>query len=57
MDRPCLENATRLHPTVAMRWTPPGRRKRGRSRETWCQTTERDEQSGVDIWGQIQRLS
>ena len=44
-------------PRVAMRWTPPGRRKRGRPRETWRRTTEREMNSQGWTWGQIQRLS
>lgn len=29
-------------PRVALRWTPDGRRKRGRPKETWRRTVERE---------------
>ena len=38
-------------PRVALRWTPDGHRKRGRPKETWRRTVERerDEGTGVDL--------
>ena len=36
---------------IALRWTPPGRRNRGRPKETWRRTVERERQAiGLTSW-------
>ena len=38
-------------PRVALTWTPDGRRKRGRPRETWRRTVEREREAmGLTSW-------
>ena len=42
-------------PRVALRWTPDGRRKRGRPRETWRKTIEREMKERGWTWGHLER--
>ena len=42
-------------PRIAMRWTPDGRRKRGRPRETWRRSCEKEMKRSGMTWGQIQK--
>ena len=39
---------------VALRWTPPGKRKRGRPKTTWCRTVMDELKEGELTWGQAQ---
>ena len=39
---------------VAMRWTPPGKRKRGRPKETWRRPVEKKMKETGWTWGQVQ---
>ena len=51
----------RMHPDaiprVALRWTPTGKRKRGRPRETWRRSTDKEMKEKQWTWGQIQLWS
>jgi len=48
------ENAQRQHPKVALRWTPPGKRKRGRPKMTWRETVMvKLKEKGLS-WGEAQ---
>ena len=39
------------HPRIALTWVPEGKRKRGRPRETWRRTVERElEKEGLRTW-------
>jgi len=42
----CIGHALRMdantHPRIALSWTPEGKRKRGRSNETWRRTIEKE---------------
>ncbi|KAH3838129.1 hypothetical protein DPMN_111535 [Dreissena polymorpha] len=42
MAKPRLQNATGLAEMVALRWFPQGKRNRGRPKETWRKTVERE---------------
>ena len=42
---------------VALRWTPDGRRKRGRPKETWRRTVEREMKEKGWTWGRLERVS
>ena len=42
-------------PRVALRWTPDGRRKRGRPKETWRRTVERELRDNNWTWGHLER--
>ena len=42
---------------VALRWTPDGRRKRGRPKETWRRTVEREMKEKGWTWGRLGRVS
>ena len=44
-------------PRVAMRWTPDGKRKRGRSKETWRRSVEREMKEKVWSWGEVVKLA
>ena len=41
-------------PRVAMRWTPPGKRKRGRPKQTWRRSVEKEMKELGWTWGQVQ---
>ena len=40
-------------PRVALRWSPPGKRTRGRPKETWRRSVEREIKDQGWNWGQI----
>ncbi|KAH3885404.1 hypothetical protein DPMN_009397 [Dreissena polymorpha] len=40
-------------PKAAMRWTPIGRRKRGRPKETWRRSVEKEMRKENWSWGQM----
>ena len=42
-------------PRVALRWTPDGRRKRGRLKETWRRTVEKEMKENSWTWGHLER--
>ena len=42
-------------PRVALRWTPDGRRKRGRPKETWRRTVEKEMKENSWTWGHLER--
>ena len=44
------------NPRVAMCWTPDGKRKRGRPRETWRRSVEREIKEKGWSWGQVVNL-
>ena len=44
-------------PRVAMRWTPAGNRRRGRPKETWRRSVERDMKALGWSWGQVAKLA
>ena len=49
-------NSERI-PKVALRWTPPGKRKRGRPKTTWRRSVEEELRSMGLSWGQAQVLA
>ncbi|XP_061188795.1 uncharacterized protein LOC133196968 [Saccostrea echinata] len=44
-------------PRVALRWTPPGKRNRGRPRETWRRSVEKEMKEQGWTWGKVQQMS
>ena len=42
-------------PRVALRWTPDGGRKRGRPKETWRRTVEKEMNENSWTWGHLER--
>ena len=44
-------------PRVALRWTPDGRRKRGRPKETWRRTVDKEMKRKGWTWGFLERCS
>jgi hypothetical protein len=56
-----IGHVCRMHPDsiprVAMRWTPQGKRKRGRPKETWRRSVEKEMKDLGWSWGQIQHWS
>ena len=42
-------------PRVAMHWPPPGKRARGRPRETWRQTVEKEMRVYGVSWGELRK--
>ena len=44
-------------PKVALRWTPPGRRKPGRPKTTWRRTIEAELKQGGFTWGEAQKIA
>ena len=44
-------------PRVALRWTPDGHRKRGRPKETWRRTVEREMREQGWTWGYLKRCA
>lgn len=44
-------------PRVVLRWTPPGKRKVGRPKETWRRSVEKEMKERTWTWGQIQNWS
>ena len=41
-------------PRVALRWTPDGHRKRGRPKETWRRTVEKERKENSWTWGHLE---
>ncbi|XP_062611961.1 uncharacterized protein LOC134273759 [Saccostrea cucullata] len=54
-----IGHVRRMHPTsiprVALKWTPPGKRKRERPKETWRRSVEKEMGKNRWTWGQIQK--
>ena len=44
-------------PKIAMRWTPPGKRSRGRPKETWRRSVEKEMKEIGWTWGQINQMA
>ena len=44
-------------PKIALRWTPPGKRKRGRPKTTWRRTVMDELKEGNITWGQAQHVA
>ncbi|XP_062572479.1 uncharacterized protein LOC134234432 [Saccostrea cucullata] len=44
-------------PRVALRWTPPGKRNRGRPKETWRRSVEKEMNDQVWTWGTVQTMA
>jgi hypothetical protein len=44
-------------PKVALRWTPPGKRKRGRPKTTWRRTVMAELKERDLTWGQAQHVA
>ena len=42
-------------PRIALKWTPDGKRPKGRPRETWRRTIEREMKENGWTWGQLQK--
>ena len=42
-------------PRVALRWTPEGKRRRGRPKETWRRTVEREMKENNLTWDSINK--
>ncbi|XP_048753924.1 uncharacterized protein LOC125665316 [Ostrea edulis] len=42
-------------PRVALKWSPTGKRKRGRPRETWRRSVEKEMKDNNWSWGQVQK--
>ena len=42
---------------VALKWTPPGKRNRGRPRETWRRSTEKEMKDQGWTWGMLQQMA
>ena len=41
------------HPRAALRWTPPGERKRGRPLGTWRRTIEEEMKAAGKTWNEV----
>ena len=56
-----IGHANRMPPTsiprVAIRWTPTGNRRRGRPKETWRRSVEREMKALGWSWGQVAKLA
>ena len=52
-----LRQQTTALTRIALRWTPDGQRKRGRPKETWRRTVEREMKEKGWIWGRLERVS
>ena len=44
-------------PKIAMRWTPAGKRNRGRPKETWRRSVEKEMKERGWTWGRIQNMA
>ena len=42
---------------TALHWTPEGKRKRGRPKETWRRTVEKELKTMKQTWSSIQKLA
>ena len=45
------------HPCAALRWTPPGKRKRGRPLGTWRRTIEEEMKAAGKTWNEVSWLA
>ena len=52
-----LRQQTTAISRVALRWTPDGQRKRGRPKETWRRTVEREMKEKGWTWSHLERIS
>ncbi|XP_061191532.1 uncharacterized protein LOC133199675 [Saccostrea echinata] len=52
-----LRKETSDIPRVALRWTPPGKRNRGRPKETWRRSVEKEMKEQGWTWGKVQQMS
>ena len=52
-----LRMAPAALPRVALRWTPDGCRKRGRPKETWIRTVEKEMKENSWTWCHLERLA
>ena len=52
-----LRQQTTALTRIALRWTPDGQRKRGRPKETWRRTVEREMKGKGWTWGRLERVS
>ena len=50
-----VSNATRCTAIIALRWTPDGMQKRGRPKETWRRTVEKEMKTCGLTWETITR--
>ena len=58
MDWSCIKNETDSLPRTALTWAPEGKRKRGRPRETWRRTVEKERcQMGFKTWTEAARIA
>ena len=55
MDWSCAGMPPAALPRVAFRWTPDGRRKRGRPKETWRGKVEKEMKENSWTWGHLER--
>jgi len=54
LDRTHEQNGPEAIPRVAMRWTPAGKRKRGRPKLTWRRSVENEMREVGWTWSQVQ---
>ena len=52
-----ISMADLLTPKYKMRWTPAGNRRRGRPKETWRMSVEREMKALGWSWGQVEKLA
>ena len=52
-----LRKPTTSLPRMALRWTPDGHRRRGRPKETWRRTIEKEMKEHGWTWGYLERCS
>lgn len=45
------------HPHLALKWNPGGKRNRGRPRETWRRTVERERAEAGKTWNELTWLA
>ncbi len=45
------------HPRIALKWTPDGKRPRGRPKETWRRTIDREREEQGWSWGHLQKTA
>ena len=51
-----LRQQTTALTRIALPWTPDGQRKRGRPKETWRRTVEREMKEKGWTWGRLERV-
>ena len=57
MDRTCDEKRARQHRPHTLHWTPEGKRKRRRPKNTWRRTVEGELKTLHHTWGTVQKLA